>query len=315
MANVTPDDVVLVRWQDGTKPSFEIVQSGDPRLNTIQNLEQQAIAQLSGVLQARFPVIRALATVTVQGAPGDDLSLWRFGFVQLGFIQHDWAHYRGDTITEGSVFVARDRPPAMPRNICRDSVAKSGFMGIIQRYPFLEPVIFYEAETPITAWWNDWSTGFLPIGTKIPAGGKLVFMLRFGDSPSPRFWGLNRVNKTAQNINNIYSVQYSQAFATMFAMQKGPGKPIDVLKSFQWNVRWRAHFVGKTFNLTQAPPRPGDLMDMNISHVVNGAPIDHRFQSVIFDIHLPNCNNQQQDASDKPLVRESKRWEDWKVTH
>jgi hypothetical protein len=218
-------------------------------------------------------------------------------------------------MADGSVFVARDRPPAMRRNICRDSVAKSGFSGAMERFPFVGPVIFYDPEMPITTWLNGRMAGFMPIGTKVPAGGKLLFTVSFGDSPSPRFWGLNRINKTAQRINDIYSLQYGHAFATMFAMQKGPGKPSEILKSFQWNVRWRAHFQGSAFNVKAAPPRPGDLMDMNISHVVRGQPNDSRFQSTFFDLTLPNCNNQLREASDNPVIRESRRWEDWKVSH
>jgi hypothetical protein len=66
MAEVTPEDVVLTPWQDGTKPSFEIVPPGTAKL--------PATAQVSGALVAKFPEIRALATVTVRGTPGDDLS-------------------------------------------------------------------------------------------------------------------------------------------------------------------------------------------------------------------------------------------------
>jgi hypothetical protein len=305
MAEVTPNDVVLMPWKD-TQPGFQIVPPGDPRL--------PAAAQVSGALMAKFPNIRALATVIVRGTPGDDLSLWRFGFIQLSFIHHDWAQYRGQTMADGSVFVARDRPPAMRNNICRDSVAESGLSGALERFPFVGPVIFYDSEMPMTSSLNGRMTGFMPVGTKVPVGGKLLFTVMFGDSPSPRWWGLNRINRTAQKVNDIYSLQYGHAFATMFAMQKGPGKPIDILKSFQWNVRWRAHFQGNTFNVTAAP-RSGDLLDMNISHVVRGQPNDHRFQSRIFDITLPNCNNQIREASNKPVIRESARWEDWKVSH
>ena len=307
MPDVKVSDVILVPWRDGTHPTVQIVQRGDP------TLPQEA--QLSGALTAKFPDIRALATVTVRGSAGDDVSLWRFGFIQLSFIHHDWAHYRGDSPTEGSVFVARDRPPAMSNNICRDSVAEIGLRGMIQRFPFIGPIIFYDPETPIKTWWNRRVTGYTPLGTKIPASGTLVFEVLFSDSPSPRWWGLNRVNQTAHQENNIYSLQYGHAFATMFAFQKGPGQPIKILRSFEWNVRWRAHFRRRdAFNVEQAP-RPGDLMDMNISAVVNGPPNEPRFQSSIFDTTLPNCNDQQFDASDHPVIRKLSKWEDWKVSH
>ena len=47
----------------------------------------------------------------------------------------------------------------------------------------------------------------------------------------------------------------------------------------------------------------------------DGPPNEPRFQSSIFDTTLPNCNDQQFDASDHPVIRESSKWEDWKVSH
>jgi hypothetical protein len=52
-------------------------------------------------------------------------------------------------------------------------------------------------------WWNPRVTGFLPMGTKIPAGGQLVFTVLFGDSPSPHWWGLNRVNNVVPGVNQL----------------------------------------------------------------------------------------------------------------
>jgi hypothetical protein len=211
--------------------------------------------------------------------------------------------------------VARDRPPALTQQLCRDSVANTEITGIFERFPFVGPIIFYDPEMPIKDWWNRRITGFLPLGTKIPAGGKLLFTVLFSDSPSPHWWGLNRVNNKAMRINQLYSLQYSRAFATMFAFQKGPGKPIEVLKSFQWNVRWRAHFGTQTGQNVQLPARPGDVMDMNISRVVNGMPNDARFKFRVFDTTLPICNAQIPNSVNNQVIRESKTHEDWKVTH
>jgi hypothetical protein len=311
MADVTANDVVVTPWQEPGAPTVELVQPGNPKLPNQ--------ATLSGVVQIHFPWIRALAMVVLKGTPGDDVSFWRFGFIQLGFIQEDWAHYRGDTAADGSVFVARDRPPALKQQTCRDSVAKTGIQGSFERFPFVGPIIFYDPETPITvSFWQPWNprvTGFLPMGTRIPSGGKMVFGVTFGDSPSPHFWGLNRVNNTAQRVNNLYSLEYSRAVMTMFAVQKGPTQPVIVLQSFQWNVRWRAHFGFQGGQNVQLPARAGDVMDMNISHVVKGPPTDPRFRFATSDITLPNCNAQQQEAVAHQVVRESTKWEDWKVSH
>ena len=147
--------------------------------------------------------IRDRATVTVRGTPGADVGLWRFGFIQLGFINTDWAHYRNPDPADGSVFVARDRPPALDQQLCRDSVAKTGITGALQRFPYVGPIIFYDPETPINDWWNRRITGFLPLGTKIPVGGKLIFTVLFSDSPAPHWWGLNKVNNKAMRVNPV----------------------------------------------------------------------------------------------------------------
>ena len=307
MADVKPNDVVLVTWRSLGPPAVQITQAGNQKLPTL--------AAVSGAIQIEFPDIYALATVTVQGTPGEDLGFWRFGFIQLGLINNDWAHYRNADPDDGSVFVARDRPPALDQPLCRDSVAKTGVSGAFERFPFMGPIIFYDPEIPMNDWWNRRVTGFLRLGTKIPAGGKLGFTVLFSDSPSPHWWGLNRVNNKTMRINQLYSLQYSRAFATMFAFQRGPGKPIEVLKSFQWNVRWRAHFDMKAGLTVQLPARPGDVMDMNISHVVNGTPNDPRFQLRVLDTTLPICNTLIPGAVKNQVIRESKTHEDWKVTH
>jgi hypothetical protein len=211
--------------------------------------------------------------------------------------------------------VARDRPPALDQQLCRDSVSETGLTGAAQRFPYIGPIIFYDPETPIRDWWNRRITGFLPMGTRIPAGGKLIFTILFSDSPSPHWWGLNRVNNKATKINQLYSFQYSKAFATMFAVQKGPTQPVKVIKSFQWNVRCRAHFGMQAGVIVQLPPRSGDVLDMNISHVWSGVPNDQRFRSHVLDTRLPICNAQIPGMVANQLVRESTTHEDWKVAH
>jgi hypothetical protein len=102
----------------------------------------------------------------------------------------------------------------------------------------------------------------------------------------------------------------------MFAVQKGPGNPIVVMKSFQWNVRWRAHFRTDAAGMLQQVPGRGDVQDVNISHVVNGPPNDPRFQNSILDTSLPNCVDLIHQAfADPRAMRTSKKWEDWDVTH
>lgn len=47
MANVAPDDIILVTWQSQNPPAVQIVQAGDPKLPTE--------AALSGVIFITFP--------------------------------------------------------------------------------------------------------------------------------------------------------------------------------------------------------------------------------------------------------------------
>jgi hypothetical protein len=56
--------------------------------------------------------------------------------------------------------------------------------------------------------------------------------LPFSDNPE-RFSDLSRINASAQRLNHLYSLQNGAAYATMFALQKGPNQPIVVMKSFQ----------------------------------------------------------------------------------
>jgi hypothetical protein len=305
MPDVTPDDVRLIVWRAPEPPDVEIVQRGDPAL--------KGDAAVSGVLHMRFPRIFALAMVTLRGTPGEEVNFWRLGFIQLGFINTDWAKYQNVDPADGSVFVRRDRPPALSQQLCRDYAHDVGIKGLIRRFPYMGPIIFYDPETPMRTWLNPRVTAF-PLGTKIPANGKLIVEVLFSDSPRPAWWGLNRVNQTTVRENQIYSVQYSRALATMFAVQKGRDKPIQVLKSFQWNVRWHAHFGFVDGKNVKFPARPGDVMDMNISHVVKGTPNNPLFQFRVFDTTLPICNSQIPLSVENQVVREARGHADWEAS-
>ena len=145
----------------------------------------------------------------------------------------------------------------------------------------------------------------------------MLITILFGDSPE-RFHELTKDNPLFMPPRNniLYPLYSGGAYATMFAVQKGPGNPIVVMKSFQWNVRWRAHFRTDAAGFLQQVPGRGDVLDVNISHVVTGPPNDPRFQNSILDTNLPNCVDVIQAAfADKRAMHTSKKWEDWDVTH
>ena len=68
MADLTPNDVVLIPWRSLDPPVVQMIQVGDPKL--------PPAAAVSGAIQIKFPDIYALATVTVRGTPGADVGLW-----------------------------------------------------------------------------------------------------------------------------------------------------------------------------------------------------------------------------------------------
>jgi hypothetical protein len=307
LANVTPADVDLRTERDAGAPTITLIAPGDVSLGG-------GARGRAGAANLESPEIRATATVTVRGAPGDDVGFWRFGFIQLKYITDEWAHYRGSTPADGSVFVAMDRPPARPQQLCRDT---AGVINPLSRLPFLEAPIFYYPETALAGSLAEFTTPFLAVGAKIPTSGNLSFTVKYSDSPGRRFAiDVTRFNQTAQNLNSLYSLYSGNAYVTMFAVQKGPRKPLEVLKSFQWNVRWRAHFETKRGMATsQIPQREGDVAEMNISHIVIGPPNDPLIRRGILNTMLPNCIGVAQGAFTNPVVLESAKWEDWKVQH
>ena len=66
--------------------------------------------------------ISADATVQVNGAAGDSLLGWRFGLIQVQWIETNWGDYRGRINNHGSLFLQRARPPGRLNQACRDTV-------------------------------------------------------------------------------------------------------------------------------------------------------------------------------------------------
>lgn len=58
----------------------------------------------------------------ITGGSGDKPTGWTLGFIQLQWIETNWAYYQGEKNTGGSCLVRRDRPPARPAQGCRDTM-------------------------------------------------------------------------------------------------------------------------------------------------------------------------------------------------
>jgi len=315
MALLTFKDVVLEpRLSNSPNP-------GNPS-QTVINLTQPGGASPLGAASLVCPEIFAMAVATVRGKPGENVEFWRFGFIQLKFITDEWVQYRG-VPGDGSVFLAMDRPPARPQQLCRDTYTQ-GAIGPDGTFdlPMVPPLfpLFYDGDQPFNNLTRMVArhAGFLPAGTTIPANGRLPVSIYFADSPN-RSYNLIENNEAfaPPRQNFLYSLYSGAAFATMFAAQKGVGRPIEVLKSFLWNVRWRAHFRRDAAGLIQQlPPKDSGEMRLTISKVVNGEPDDGRFpRSAIRDPRLPTCNDLLIRASTNPVRRTSRQFEDWEVRH
>lgn len=298
----------LSTWTDGANPAITLTQPG--------MADASGTVWPNGVADLSSRWIRAQASVVLTGTPGERVDYYRFGFIQLKFITDDWAHYRGPTNTDGSVFLAMDKPPARPQQLCRDAYT----VGQGTDVPLVGPVLFYDGDKWINPTFEfmvrDKAAVLLP-NTVLPATGTYRLILTFADSPE-RFVDLVTQNNqfAPSRQNSLYSLQTGAAYATMFCVQRGAGRPIEVLKTFQWNVRWRAHFGRNAAgNVQQLPPRKGDVTDMNVSMVFDGAPTDPRFRGSVDDVTLPICNPVVRAAFANPVRTESMVWTNYDVRH
>ncbi len=272
----------------------------------------------NGNVDLTSPSIDSVATVTVTGTPGENLGYFKFGFIQLKFITDDWAQYRGPTTADGSVFLAMDRPPARPRQLCRDTYTIPNRDGDA---PIVGPIIFYDGDkiiTPVITPAVARKAVIFPLTFVMPASGSVTVGITYRDSPERPFDVVKQNTKfTPARTNFINSLQTGAAYATVFAIQKGPASPVEPLYSFQWNVRFRAHFGRDTAgNVVQLPARSGDVMDMNVSHVFEGGPTDPHFRpSAVTDTTLPVCATVAKNAFNNPVLHMSRKWEEWKVKH
>jgi len=110
MATVT---ATVNTWTSGANPTITLTQAG--------MADAGGTVWANGVADLTSRRINAQASVVLTGTPGERVDFYRFGFIQLKFITDDWAHYRGPTPVDGSVFLAMDRPPARPQQLCRDA--------------------------------------------------------------------------------------------------------------------------------------------------------------------------------------------------
>ncbi len=168
--------------------------------------------------------ISADASVTVNGSPDDTLDGWSFGFMQVQWIETNWAEYRGQSEKEGSLFLQRGRATGRPAKQCRDTVNAGDF--------------FYSPKAMI-ACAGKWA---------YPA---VITVKGYNDTPGD-FFRLRQLNSCTHSVNYLYEAQLEFHFLTVFSA-RDPDGVFTHLAHFYWNVHWQARFRPSNFaNLNAA---------------------------------------------------------------
>jgi hypothetical protein len=234
----------------------------------------------------------------ITGGPGDNPAGWTLGFIQLQWIETNWAYYQGEKDVDGSCLVRRDRPDARPAQGCRDTLAVGG-------------ILFDN---------NAGHDRFVAGSGSFP----MNMTAAFSDAPNESY-ALTRVNSRTKKTNFLREVQLEFHFCTILAlMDPDPGRQVrallDLENAFQylkhvfWNVHWQAKFLPTKFADVTAPwtitPSGGALGNgANVSRTFDGGPTDPRFLGNSAALAAPNCLLTAETARKKPNLTESLQWE------
>ena len=241
----------------------------------------------SRLVEFKAAQITSPGSVELRGRPGESVGGFTLGVIQLEYIETNHARYRGATAADGSILQIRDRPPARPSQLCRDTDE------------LVKPV----------SWWYDPpgrgpATSVLPVSAVIPPSGVLPLTIQFFDEPADTYdVTLLNTEFTPPRPNRLHSSQVAFHFCTMLAVFRPGASHPEVLKHFYWNVRW-----GVRFSAGGAGVRIDGLeyMSVNVQNQVHsGVPNDRRFASRVFDLSLPVCNLL---ASTPGTLRASRGW-------
>jgi hypothetical protein len=228
----------------------------------------------------------------ITGAAGDSPAGWTLGLIQMEWIETNWGFYRGQFDKDGSSFLQRARPPARPKQGCRDTLVAGAIF--VDNNPGGD-------RTVATA------------GTALPA----TLTAAFNDGPTETY-PLTRVNSLTGKTNFLREVQLEFHFCTVLTL-KDPGTNFTHLKHLLWNVHWQAEFLPTNFaniaaawTITKTGGALGNTA--NVSAVANGGPSEARFTSIITTAGAPNCNAVATAAAAGPNIRENAKWANFDVT-
>ena len=219
----------------------------------------------------------------MNGLAADPTAGWFVGWVQAQWIETNWAYFRGQSNSDGSVFHQRARPPARPAQGCRDTVGPVGD-------------IFYSTTNTLRA----------PVTGPFPQTVQVVFR----DTPSETYQ-IAVTNSLTGAQNFLREVQLEFHFCTILLV-RDPAGTFHQLKHIYWNMHWQYRFTATAF-----PPTPATFIASpiraavagNVSQVFSGAATDARFAGVLTSAQTSSCNQVASAASASPNVRESRVWD------
>jgi hypothetical protein len=154
----------------------------------------------SWLVEFKAAPITSPGSVDFRGRPGGSVGGFTLGVIQLEYIETNHARYRGATAADGSILQIRDRPPARPSQLCRDTDE------------LVKPV----------SWWYD-PPGRGPatrvFSAAIPPSGVLPLTIQFFDEPADTYdVTLLNTEFTPLRPNRLHSSEVAFNFCTMLAV-------------------------------------------------------------------------------------------------
>ncbi len=229
--------------------------------------------------------------VRFSGAAGDSRAGWQVGWIQAQWIETNWAYYRGQANPDGSIFLQRGRPPARPRQACRDT---SGAVSTI----FTDPTDPREFQTLPT-------TGNFPLLIKVQS-----------NDPPGESYAAVQTNSLTGRPNFIQEVQLEFHFCTVLSV-RDPAGGFHHLAHFYWNVHWQYRFQPTRFPPGDANWRIDAVARGNtaaVSHAIAGPTADPRFAGVLTTAQTKSCvdlagDSQRVASARGPNRREFSVWQ------
>jgi hypothetical protein len=225
--------------------------------------------------------------VHFNGSPGDSRDGWSVGWIQAQWIETNWAYYRGRHNNDGSIFLQRGRPPARPRQACRDT---SGDVSTIFTDP-TDPREFKPLPT----------TGAFP----------LVVRVESNDPPGESYSTIEANSRLSGRDNFVREIQLEFHFCTVLSV-RDPAGDFHHLAHFYWNVHWQHRF-----HVTSFPPGDTNWRIEAIaggnssaaSHSIAGPTADRRFAGVLTSAQTKSCVDLAGDSADAVANRGTNRRE------